>query len=228
MNAPDAPAIDAQIDARLTALLFRNAGLGQAINVVVSGLVAVLGYVSRPGAIIIAWWVLVVVLALYRLQMSRRYLSGTPGVEEAARWRAKYFRTTALNAGLWLVGAATVMWHNADPYRLLTGLAMAGMVAGAVPVLGAVKPVFRVYAIPMLGGAALLNMVDASEPVHYVFGLFTLVMLGGVLRSANFLYERWSRRCGWTWTRGAWWRPWRRREPAPKRPTWPRPSSLPR
>jgi len=189
MSTAAVPAADPAIEARLTGLLFRNAALGQAVNIVVSGLVAVLGYISRPGPVIVLWWALMTVLALYRLQMARRYARAAPAVEATARWRSTYFWSTALNSALWLMGAGAVMWHNADPYRLLTGLALAGMVAGAVPVLGAVKPVFRCYAIPMLGGAGLLNILDANEPVHYVFGLLTLVFLGGVLRSANFLHE---------------------------------------
>lgn len=130
-----------------------------------------------------------VAVSLLRLRQATQYARRDPAVADDARWRTAYLRTTAFTSILWLVGGASVMWHNDDAYRLLTGLAIAGMVAGAVPVLGAVKRLFRVYAVPMLVGTALVNFLDATELVHWIFGGFTLVFLAGALRSANFLNE---------------------------------------
>ncbi|MBU6504031.1 MAG: hypothetical protein KGQ35_14345, partial [Burkholderiales bacterium] len=182
-------ALHPEISARLTGLLFRNVGLGQLINVIVAGLVALLGFLSQPGRVIVVWWGATALLSLYRLRQAAQFARRGNGDTDIERWRQRYFWSTALSSALWIAGAGAVMWHNADPYRLLTGLAMAGMVAGAVPVLGAVKSVFRVYAFPMLLGAAIINFLDATELVHIVFGAFALVFLGGVLRSANFLHQ---------------------------------------
>jgi len=191
VNAAPAAAAqdDAEIAARLTALLYRNAPVAQVVNIVVSGLVAVLGFVSRPGPVIVLWWALVVGVSLLRLTRAARYARRDKAAKDDDRWRAQYLATTMVSAVLWLVGGALVMWQNADPYRLLVGLAMAGMVAGAVPALGAVTQVFRWYAVPMLVGVAVVNFLDAPALVHWVFGILSLVFLGGALRSANFLNE---------------------------------------
>jgi len=181
--------LEPEVAARLTALLYRNARLGQAVNVVVAGLVAFIGFQSRPGQIIVVWWLLMGAVSALRIRQAGQYARRDPAERDDARWRAAYVRTTAIASVLWVVGGAAVMWHNADPYRLLTGLAMAGMVAGAVPVLGAVKRAFRVYAIPMLVGVALVNFLDAAEVVHWVLGVLSLVFLVGALRSANFLHD---------------------------------------
>jgi signal transduction histidine kinase len=81
------------------------------------------------------------------------------------------------------------MWHNDVQFRLLAALAMVGLVAGAVPVLGAVREAFRLYAIPMCIGIALVNLLDGTEPAHWILVVFVLVFLGAVLRSANFLHR---------------------------------------
>jgi signal transduction histidine kinase len=187
--APADRADDSAIADRLTALLFRNARLAQSVSIVVSGLVAVLGFVTRPGPVILAWWAAMIGVSLLRLGQAGRYARRDPAVADQSRWRSEYVATTVATSLLWLVGGTAVMWHNADPYRLLAGLAMAGMVAGAVPVLGAVKEVFRWYAIPMLVGVALVNFLDEPALVHWVFGGLSLVFLAGALRSANFLNE---------------------------------------
>ena len=130
-----------------------------------------------------------IAVSLLRLRQAAQYGRRDPSARDDARWRTAYLRTTVASSILWLLGGASVMWHNADAYRLLTGLAMAGMVAGAIPVLGAVKRVFRAYAVPMLVGTAIVNFLDAAELVHWIFGGFALVFLAGALRSANFLNE---------------------------------------
>ena len=182
-------AIDPGIQSRQTALLYRNVGLGQAVNVAVSSLIAYLGYISRPGRVILLWWLCMLALSLVRYLLARRYAAVRPPPAAAAYWCRQYVRGTALMGALWLVGGGLVMWGNSDPYRFLTGLALAGMVAGAVPILSAVKAAFRVYAVQLLLGVALLTFAGAATPVDWVFGAMTLVFLGAALRSANYLHD---------------------------------------
>ena len=188
MNAQQAE-LEPEVAARLTALLYRNARLGQAVNIVVSGAVALIGYWSRPGPVIALWWLAMVLLSLLRLRQASQYSRRDPARNDDAQWHVAYLNTTAATSLLWVVGEVAVMWHNTDPFRLLTGLAIAGMVAGAVPVLGAVKRAFRVYAVPMLLGVALVNFLDSAEFVHTVLGALSLVFLAGAIRSANFLHD---------------------------------------
>ncbi|MDD5249099.1 MAG: ATP-binding protein [Rhodocyclaceae bacterium] len=181
--------VNAEIQARQTALLYRNVGLGQAVNIAVSTLLAYLGYISRPGLVILLWWLCVLALSFARYLLARRYAQVQPPAAAAAFWCRQYVRSTALAGAVWLVGGGLVMWGNSEPYRFLTGLALAGMVAGAVPVLAAVKAAFRVYAVPLVLGVALLTFASAAAPVDWVFGVMTLVFLGGALRSADYLHE---------------------------------------
>lgn len=181
--------LNPEIRARQTALLYRNALVGLTVNTSVSALFAAIGYVSRPGYAIILWWLLMLGVSLSRYQLSARYNSVKPAPSEANSWNRRYIANTTAIAVLWLVGSGLVMWGNGDSYRYLSALVLAAMVAGAVPVLAPVKAAFRVYAIPMVGGVALLTFVGATGALDWVFGLMILIFLGGVLRSADLLHD---------------------------------------
>ncbi|MBK9019885.1 MAG: response regulator [Sulfuritalea sp.] len=183
--APQSQAVQAQ----LTALLFRNAGIGQAVNLLVASLLAYLGYISRPGPVIVFWWAWMCALSLSRYRLSLRFVAANPAADQAATWRDRYVRSIAMISLSWLVGGGLIMWGNSDPYRFMVGLALAGMVAGAVPILAPVRLAFRIYAVTILLGVALIVFAFAGQSLHWVFGILTLVFLGGVLSSANYLNQ---------------------------------------
>ncbi len=177
------------IHARQTALLFRNAGLGQLLTILVAMLAAFLGYISRPGPIIVLWLVVMVAVSLLRYRLAKRYELTQPPPNEAAHWSRSYVRTVILQAVLWVSGCASIMWGNADSYRFLVVLILVGLVAGAVPILSSVKIAFRVFAVPIMVGASLIIMLDASAPVHWVLGILTLLFLLAITRSSNYFNE---------------------------------------
>jgi signal transduction histidine kinase/CheY-like chemotaxis protein len=184
-SAPRSLAVQAQ----LTALLFRNAGIGQAVNLLVASLLAYLGYISQPGPVIVFWWAWMCALSLSRYRLSLRFVAACPAADQAATWRNRYVRSIALTSLSWLVGGGLIMWGNSDSYRFMVGLALAGMVAGAVPILASVRLAFQIYAVTILLGVALMVFAFAGQPLHWVFGILTLVFLGGALSSANYLNQ---------------------------------------
>ncbi len=188
---PSSPSsnISPAIHARQTALLYRNAGLGQLFTVLAAIPTAYLGYISRPGGVIIVWLVCMVYVAYYRHLLAQRYMVARPPDGDAPRWSKRYVRLTALQSALWLVGCGSIMWDNTDSYRFLATLVMVGMVAGAVPVLSAVKAAFRAYVIPMVIGASVLTFADASAPAHYVLGVVLLLFFVGVTRSSDYFND---------------------------------------
>ncbi len=188
LNSPPS-AVNPEIRARQTALLYRNVGVAQTINVTVSGMIAYIGYLSRPGPVIVLWWLAVIGLSLVRLSLARSYAAAADPVAEADVWCRRYVNATTALAAVWLVGTAAVMVDNDDGYRLLTALGVAGMVAGAVPILSVVRNAFRLYAWIMLGGNAAVVLLTADSPLDWVFGTMGLAFLYAVLRSARYLNE---------------------------------------
>jgi signal transduction histidine kinase len=186
------PAVNPVILARQTALLYRNVGIAQFINVLVAGLVAYIGVISRPGPAILLWWLCVLALSLGRWQLGRRHAVAPNAAAEADLWCRRYVHMTAILAVVWLAGSALVMIGNTDGYRLLTALGVAGMVSGGVSILAAVKQAFRVYAITLLGGNAIVVLLSGHGPLDWVFGTMGLAYLFAVLRSANYMNEAMS------------------------------------
>jgi signal transduction histidine kinase/HPt (histidine-containing phosphotransfer) domain-containing protein/ActR/RegA family two-component response regulator len=181
--------INPAIHARQTALLYRNAGLGHLFTVLAAAPTAYLGYISRPGPVILVWLLCMVLAALFRYRLARRYRAARPPEIEAASWSARYIRLIAVQAVLWLIGCGAIVWGNTDSYRFLVVLVMVGMVAGAVPVLATLKNAFRVFSLPMIIGASIITFADATAPVHYVLGVVLLIFLAGVTRSADYFNE---------------------------------------
>jgi len=183
------PVANPEILARQTAQLYRNVGLSQTLNVCVAVLVAYLGYVSRPGPAIVLWWLAMLAVSLARYRLGQRYAAQRPTTGEAAVWCERYLRATALTGALWLLGCGMVMWGNADPYRLLAGLVLVGMAAAAIPVLSAVRFAYQVYAIPMLGGGALISFINATTAIDWWRGIVVVIALFGLLRGARSLHD---------------------------------------
>ena len=181
--------INPAIHARQTALLYRNASLGQLITVLAAMPTAYLGYISRPGTVILFWLVCMVLVSYLRYRLTRRYRAVRPSETESVYWSTRYIRLTALQSVLWLAGCGAIMWGNTDSYRFLAVLILAGMVAGSLPILSTFKSAFRAFALPIIIGTALITFADASAPVHYVLGVTLLVFLGGVTRSSDYFNE---------------------------------------
>jgi signal transduction histidine kinase/DNA-binding response OmpR family regulator len=170
-------------------LLYRNAGLGQLFTVLAATPTAYLGYISRPGAVILVWLFCMVLASFFRYRLARSYRAVRPSETEAAYWSARYTRLVAVQAALWLVGCGAIMWGNTDSYRFLVVLVMVGMVAGALPVLSTIKSAFRIFALPMMIGASLITFADATAPVHYVLGIVLLIFLAGITRSSDYFND---------------------------------------
>jgi signal transduction histidine kinase len=170
-------------------LLYRNARLGQAITMLAATPTAYLGYVSRPGPIILLWLVLMGINTYLRYRLAQQYQAAQPPDNEAKLWATRYIRLVGAQGVLWIAGCGAIMWGNEDSYRFLAVLVLAGMVAGAVPILATFKSAFRAFALPIILGGTVITFVDASAPVHYVLGVTLIVFLGGVMRSARYFNE---------------------------------------
>lgn len=189
MSIPAVSSINPAVHARQTALLYRNASLGQLITVLAATPMAYLGYISRPGPIILIWLFCMFLASYLRFRLTQHYRAASAPDAEALLWAKRYIRLVGVQSFLWLAGCGAIMWGNNDSYRFLAVLVLAGMVAGAVPILATFKSAFRAFAYPIIIGTTVITFADASAPVHYVLGVTLLVFLGGVMRSSRYFNE---------------------------------------
>lgn len=174
--------IEAEAQRQKTALLYRNAGIAQLINVVNASLLAYVNTTLHASAsVAFAWWCVIVAISSARYLMARGFLSTHPDAAEAVIWRRRYIAATALSATTWGVGAVLFMWNAPDGARLFTGLVLSGMVAGAVPILAAVPAAFRTFTLPVLVPIALVIFLQANSALHWAFGIMTIVFLAAMV-----------------------------------------------
>ncbi|HAF44076.1 MAG TPA: hypothetical protein DCK83_03825 [Gallionellaceae bacterium] len=189
MSIPVVSSINPAVHARQTALLYRNAKLGQVITMLAAAPTAYLGYISRPGPIILGWLFLMAINTYLRYHLSQQYQAAKPSDTEAIHWAHRYIRLIGVQGVLWIIGCGAIMWGNEDSYRFLAVLVLAGMVAGAVSILSTFRSAFRAFAFPIIIGGTVITFIDASTPVHYVLGITLIVFLGGVMRSSRYFNE---------------------------------------
>ena len=83
--------IDAEAQRQKTALLFRNAGLAQSVNVFNATLLAYFSSTQHVSVTLaLAWWACFVSIAGWRYGLARRFHAATPTAATATNWRRRY------------------------------------------------------------------------------------------------------------------------------------------
>ena len=145
------PDLGAETQRQKTALLYRNAPATFVVTLLnASVLTIVHGRSPAAGRVALLFWVLNVLLVCLRLPRVLRYRRLAPQAAGAPQWLRHYLAGTAAVGILWGAGSAFFLLGDSEAERLFTCLVIAGMVAGAVPVLSAVRPAFLAFAIPTL------------------------------------------------------------------------------
>ena len=188
---PDSIAfIDEEAERLKTALLYRNSGATQLGSVVTGSVLAYTNItLNSPVIGTLCWWSLLVAVALWRAWLVRRFQRDTPDVEQASAWRHRYLGVVVASATVWALGAYFFIWNAPDATKLLTGLVMSGMVAGALPLLAPVPLAYRVFAVGVTIPTALSLFLQAQSGLHWAFGGLALVFMLAMLLGARYLHE---------------------------------------
>lgn len=185
----DDEATEAELDLQKTRLLFRNAGMAQTVTVINGAvLLFVLGGLEPP-AWAIAWWLATAALAAARYELARRFLARNPVAANTMRWRRLAVGGALVGGLLWGGGGIAMMLADPVSTRLFTALVLAGMVAGAVPILSAVPDAFRAYAATVMLAIVLTAVLDAHGVRDWMLALVALLFLFSLLRSARYFHD---------------------------------------
>ena len=170
-------------------LLFRNSGIAQAVVAINATVLVVLIGGTEPPAWTIAWWFIAVSLGAARHTLARRFMAHSPGTDMARIWQGRAV-ASALAAGLvWGGGAIAMMWSGATTIRLFVALVMAGMVAGAVPLLSSVPSAFRAYAVPVTLAIIVTALADAHGMQDWLLAFVASLYLIAVLQSSRLFQD---------------------------------------
>jgi len=183
------PLIPAFVLNRQVELLYRNLRLGQIASIFNAGFLAWVAYGSVASIPLLIWWLLASITAAIRMGQAARYHACSPAQREAeaSGWR----RQALLGAGsagmIWAVGTLLMMFSGNVTLQLFTGFVMAGMVAGAVPVLAADRLAFRLYTWPIV--LAVIVGAFGPDTLHVAFSVMAIVFLLIATRSADYFHD---------------------------------------
>lgn len=179
---------DDAILGRQVELLYRNIPLGQATSVVNGTFLVWLWHASTGLAASLAWLAAVVAVAGGRLALGLAYRQRRESaLSQPDPWR-RYAIAGAAIAGLVWSGGALLYMASGDTIQLLfTAFVMAGMVAGAVPLLAADRTAFRVYAWPVVIAGLVAGL--GNDALHVAFVAMAALYLVIATRSAGYFHE---------------------------------------
>lgn len=185
MSKPTPTATDRAVLSGRMALLFANAIPGQLITIAnASLLIWVLSAASAPW-LAFGWWLAVVVTALGRLATVHAYRAARATEVPAELWQRRFVFGVATAGLVWGGGALLFMLGAPREEQLFAGFIMAGMVAGAVPILAPDFSAFRAFAAPIVLAVAGAMLWQASSALDWAFGIMAVIFLIAVLQSAR-------------------------------------------
>lgn len=184
MTPPD----DRYVLSRRVDLLYRNLLLGQAVSIVNACLLTWIARSQIDTPYLLVWCATAIVMALVRGRHVFSYraqkAAGLP--IDVQLWR-RLALIGAVSAGLvWSAGGLLIMWPGHTEIQLFTGFVMAGMIAGAVPLLAADRLVFHSYAIPLSLTVAVGSFGDS--PLKVAFSIMSMMFLLAVARGAELFH----------------------------------------
>jgi signal transduction histidine kinase/ActR/RegA family two-component response regulator len=167
-----------------TALLYENVGIGQLTSVGVASLLTLVGWSRHPVGSLV-WLGVMGVLAWIRWWMARGFHAGPASREEVDRWRRGAILGAASSGLAWAVGTVLFAWSAPLVLQVFTALLVAGVVAGAVPVLGAVRQAYWAFAVPIFLTLIGCVLIQARDSMGWSLSAACAIYLPTMLRSAR-------------------------------------------
>ena len=192
MSSCPSPTLDIETETQrqMTALLYRNAGIAFAATVVNATILAFVNATLHVAAsVAFVWWCLILATYAGRYFLAKRFLKTDRSAVECKVWRHRFVASTALAAGVWGAGSVTFMWQAPDGALMFSAMLLAGIVAGAIPILAPSHKAFLTFALVVLIPVAGVNFLQANSTLHWAFGTVTIVFLIVVLASARYLHQ---------------------------------------
>lgn len=173
---------------RRVELLYRNVLLGQVVSLINASVLTWVATSLVDNQAIYSWWLAAIVIAGMRISHAMAYQRADESqrLEKAHWWRQRALVSATGSGIVWAGGALLLMSQDNTYLQLFTGFVMAGMIAGAVPILAADRIVFRAYAWPIALAVAFGTL--GSDPLHVAFTVMSLLFLLAVTRSADFFH----------------------------------------
>jgi len=163
---------------------YRQLPIALAVNLA-NGAVLLFGLWGAFGAERVAAWyllLLAVSFARYRSLLAFREAIRSPPLKVEI-WQRR-FAIGAGGAGLVWGAAGAVLFHpDSFPHQVFLAFVLGGMVAGAIPVLSAVRHAYAMFAVPVVVSITIRILLPGDQ-IHLVMGLLVAVFGLAMLASS--------------------------------------------
>ncbi len=177
-NSPSAETA-ATVYAEQVALLYKQSSLAFSFSVI-NGFILIL--VQRPyfpTSVLLTWFGCLIVLTVARIVLVYHYRHYQPAVAAAPRWGQVYLVGVGLSGIIWGAVAIVLFPEESIGHQVFVAFVLAGMTAGAVSVLSAVRVAPLIFMLPaLLPLAVQFFRQEGTLPV--AMGVMTLLFLAGM------------------------------------------------
>lgn len=178
-NTSTDPAVELHISAEKTRLLYINQARSYRLSLVTAGVPVGLAYQNDLLIAGLVWFGLFFFIASMRYLLTRRYLATQPSPAESPRW-ANYYSIGAAVAGtLWGLGALLLAMYSPPLFQLITLFLVYGLVAAAVPLLGAHRPAMLAFQLPTLTPLTLWSLFNTPD-IKLLLAYTLVLYLSGI------------------------------------------------
>jgi len=183
------PEADPAILGRQVELLYRNLRLGQIMSVLNASFLIWVASPTVSGLALGTWWLLATLVALGRIRLAAAFHRHPDEVRLAAiaLWHRRALLGALISGLIWAGGTVLLMAAGNTTLQLFTAFVMAGMVAGAVPVLAADRRIFRSFAWPIVLAVAVSAF--GLDALHIALTTMSLLFLMIATRSADYFHQ---------------------------------------
>ncbi len=143
-------------------------------NVVNAAVISAALWGSAPPALLLGWPGAMVVMAMARLELLRRYRRARPAPERAGRWGVRFAVGSAVSGVLWGGAAATLFDSEGVLSQILFTFTVGGMGAAGAGTLASYLPAFWAFLAPALVPLALRTFA-MGDRLHVAMGAIMVV-----------------------------------------------------
>ena len=188
MQASIPPHLTDEVASAQVRLLYRNALLGNAVTATTASLLVWMQVHDSPPGIALLWLGYVLGICALRLALAILYRQQAQLPTQATLWRNLFIVGVLLAGAGWTATIFIFMPAGDIVRQSATALVLAGMAAGAVPILSAVLNAYYLF-IALTLVPASIHFFLSGDLTSIILGLMTLIMVVGLLQSARYLCQ---------------------------------------
>jgi signal transduction histidine kinase/ActR/RegA family two-component response regulator len=184
----DRQSSEKQILSEQLKLLYANANLGVAVNVLAAAILAGLQWGIVPQPVVVGWWLYITLVSIARFSLARRYWQAAPGLEDIARWRHLFLVGVAFAGAGW-GGAGVLLYPSAHlNNQVFLIFVLGGMMLGASSVLAPRPEAFLAFLLPV-GMIPAVRFFVQADKTHIAMGLLAAVFTLATLVTTRRIYR---------------------------------------